>query len=95
MPLPLAANTMPDLAMAMKYNPELRVLLTGGYFDLATPYFEGWYEMQHLQIPARLQQNIEYQYYESGHMIYAHTKSLKALHSDVADFIKSTDNQRN
>ena len=92
MPLPQAANTMPDLAMAMKYNPQLKILLTGGYFDLATPYFEGRYEMQHLQIPARLQQNIEYRYYPSGHMIYAHQESLKALHADVADFIRSTDN---
>jgi carboxypeptidase C (cathepsin A) len=92
-PLPQAANTMPDLAMAMKYNPELRILLTGGYFDLATPFYEGWYEMQHLQIPARLQRNIEYRYYQSGHMVYAHQESLKALHGDVATFINSTNNQ--
>ena len=42
-PLPQSTNTMPDLATAMKYNPDLRILLTGGYFDLATPYYEGWY----------------------------------------------------
>lgn len=83
-------NTMPDLAMAMKYNPGLKVLLTGGYFDLATPYFEGWYEMHHLKIPASLQDNIEYRYYRSGHMVYAHQASLKALHDDVAGFIGST-----
>jgi len=87
-----ACNTMPDLAMAMKYNPGLKVLLTGGYFDLATPYFEGWYEMHHLKIPASLQDNIQYRYYESGHMVYAHQASLKALHDDVAAFIGSTDN---
>jgi len=46
-PLPQSTNTMPDLATAMKYNPGLRILLTGGYFDLATPYYEGWYEMHH------------------------------------------------
>ena len=41
-PLQQATNTMPDLASAMKYNPDLRILLTGGYFDLATPFYEGW-----------------------------------------------------
>jgi carboxypeptidase C (cathepsin A) len=87
-----ACNTMPDLAMAMKYNPGLKVLLTGGYFDLATPFYEGWYEMHHLKIPAKLQGNIEYRYYESGHMIYAHQASLKALHDDVAAFVGATDN---
>ena len=45
------ANVMPDLASAMKYNPNLKILLHGGYFDLATPYCEGQYEMGHLQIP--------------------------------------------
>ena len=68
-PLPQSTNTMPDLATAMKYNPDLRILLTGGYFDLATPYYEGWYEMHHLQIPERLQDHIDYRYYQSGHMV--------------------------
>ncbi len=36
-------NLMPDLASAMQYNPRLKVLLVGGYYDLATPYFEGVY----------------------------------------------------
>jgi len=87
-----ACNTLPDLAMAMKYNPGLKVLLTGGYYDIATPFYEGWYEMHHLKIPADLQKNIEYRYYESGHMVYAHHESLKAIHDDVATFIGTTTN---
>ena len=87
-----ALNTMPDLAYAMKYNPGLKVMVNGGYYDLATPFYEGWYEMHHLQIPAALQANIEYHYYPSGHMVYAHEDSLKALHDNVADFIRRTDN---
>jgi carboxypeptidase C (cathepsin A) len=86
------ANVMPDLATAIKYNPNLKVMLNGGYFDLATPFYEGIYEMQHLQIPAKLQSNIEYQYYESGHMVYAHEASLKTLHDAVAAFIVKTAN---
>jgi carboxypeptidase C (cathepsin A) len=86
------ANVMPDLATAMKYNPNLKILLNGGYFDLATPYFEGWYEMHHLQIPQKLDQNISYRYYDSGHMVYAHAPALKQLHDNVADFIRHTDN---
>ena len=48
--------------------------------------------MHHLEIPSKLQENIEYRYYESGHMVYAHQASLKALHDDVAAFIGSTNN---
>jgi carboxypeptidase C (cathepsin A) len=90
--LPMAANVMPDLAIAMKYNPNLKVLLNAGYFDLATPFYEGIYEMQHLPIPAKLQSNIEFKFYESGHMVYAHEAALKTLHDNVAAFIVKTQN---
>jgi carboxypeptidase C (cathepsin A) len=83
-------NVMPDLAKAMKYNPNLRVQLNAGYYDLATPFFQGIYEMQHLPMPDRLQANVEYKFYESGHMVYAQEASLKALHDNVADFIRRT-----
>ncbi len=85
-------NVMPDLAVALKINPQLKVMVTGGYYDLATPYYEGWYEMHHLPIPNDLQANIEYHYYPSGHMVYANEASLKALHDDTADFIRRTNN---
>jgi len=93
-PLPQSTNVMPDLAGAMKYNPDLKVMLNAGYFDLATPFYEGIYEMQHLPIPAKLQKNIEFKFYESGHMVYAHAASLKALHDNVAAFILKTENSK-
>jgi carboxypeptidase C (cathepsin A) len=86
----MAANVMPDLAAAMKYNPRLQVQLHAGYFDLATPFYEGIFEMRHLQMPARLQAHIDYQFYESGHMVYAHEPSRKPLHDSVAAFIART-----
>jgi carboxypeptidase C (cathepsin A) len=92
--LPEATNVMPDLAIAMKYNPDLKVLLNAGYFDLATPFFEGVYEMNHLPIPAKLHSNIEFKFYESGHMVYAHEASLKELHDTVAAFIVKTENSK-
>jgi carboxypeptidase C (cathepsin A) len=91
--LPGAVNVMPDLAAAMKYDPDLKISLNGGYFDLATPFFQGMYEMRHLQIPAKLQSNIEYHYYESGHMVYANETSLKQLHDNVAGFIRRNSRQ--
>jgi carboxypeptidase C (cathepsin A) len=84
-------NVMPDLAYTMKSNPTMKVMLAGGYFDLATPYFEGKYEMRHLQMPEELQKNISYHYYPSGHMIYVNDDVLKHFHDDVAAFIKGTE----
>ncbi len=88
------ANVMPDLAYRMKLNPKMKIMLAGGYYDLATPYFEGIYEMHHLPIPKALQANISYHYYEAGHMIYVREDILKQFHADVAAFIKSTENPR-
>ncbi len=89
---PGALNVLPDLANTMKVNPLMKVMVGGGYYDLATPFFEGWYEMHHLPMPKSLQANIEYHYYPSGHMVYNHEESMKALHDDVAGFIRRTDN---
>jgi carboxypeptidase C (cathepsin A) len=84
------SNVMPDLANAMKINPNLKVQLNAGYFDLATPFYQGIYEMHHLPIPANLHANIEYKFYDSGHMVYAKDSSLKLLHDNVAGFIRRT-----
>jgi carboxypeptidase C (cathepsin A) len=84
-------NVMPDLAYTMKSNPKMKVMLAGGYYDLATPYFEGKYEMHHLQIPQKLQANISYHYYQSGHLVYVNDEVLKQFHADVAAFIKGTE----
>jgi len=88
----VGTSVLPDLASAMKYDPQLKVSVNGGYYDLATPFYQGWYEMHHLPIPASLDSNIEYHYYKSGHMVYAHEESLKLLHDNVASFIRRTDN---
>jgi carboxypeptidase C (cathepsin A) len=83
-------NVLPDLATAMKANPKMKVLLTGGYYDMATPFFEGIYEMRHLPTPRELQANISYRYYESGYMVYVNEGVLKQFREDVASFVKST-----
>jgi carboxypeptidase C (cathepsin A) len=85
-----STNVTADLAYTMKSNPRMKVMLAGGYFDLATPFFEGMYEMHHLPIPDKLQANISYHYYPSGHMVYVNEGVLRQFHADVAAFINST-----
>jgi carboxypeptidase C (cathepsin A) len=92
--LPGSPNVMPDLAVAMMYDPHLKVLANGGYYDLATPFYEGVYEMQHLPMKADLEKNIEFKFYESGHMVYAHEASLRAIHDNVASFIRDAESAK-
>jgi len=75
---------------ATELDPDLKVMVNGGYYDVSTPYFEGKMEMRHLPVPPNLQANVEYHYYPSGHMVYVHPPSLIELHNKVADFIRRT-----
>ncbi len=83
-------NVSNDLAEAMKTNPRLKIMVNGGYYDLATPFFAAEYEDKHLPIPQSLAKNIEYDWYESGHMVYVVDESLKLLHDRVAKFVKNS-----
>jgi carboxypeptidase C (cathepsin A) len=89
-PMIALPNVLPDLATAMKQNPDMKVMVNGGLFDISTPYFEGKMEMRHLPVPPALRSNIEFHYYESGHMAYLRPEQLKELHDNVADFIRRT-----
>ena len=88
---PVSVNVAPDLAQAMKTNPRLKVMVNGGYYDLATPFFAAQYEDKHLPIPQSLAKNLEYDWYESGHMVYVREECVEQLHDRVAAFIKNTD----
>jgi len=88
---PSGVNVGADLAEAMKTNPRLKVLVNGGYYDLATPFFAAMYEEKHLPIPQSLAKNISYAWYESGHMVYVRDECVKQLHDNVAAFIKSSE----
>jgi len=88
---PINLNVSPDIATAMKTNPRLKVMVNGGYYDLATPFYAAYYEDKHLPIPESLTKNIEYDWYESGHMVYVRDESLRQLHDRVAAFIRKTE----
>ncbi|HVN76144.1 MAG TPA: hypothetical protein VMT19_07510 [Thermoanaerobaculaceae bacterium] len=89
MPQPVV-NTGVDLALAMAANPNLRVLVLQGTFDLATPFLGTEYMISHLNLTRDLRSHIEIKYYPAGHMMYVNEASLKALKEDVGAFIDAT-----
>jgi carboxypeptidase C (cathepsin A) len=84
-------NVSNDLAMTLKRNPRMHVLLMGGYFDLGTLYFGATYEMKHLPIPDALQKNIDYKFFQTGHMVYVNEEALHQLHDRTAEFIRANE----
>ncbi len=85
-------NVMLNLAAAMKYNPDLKVMVNGGYYDLATPFYAAWYQFEQLPISRKLEKNISFYWYHSGHMVYVNHHSLITIHANVSRFIEKTDN---
>ena len=76
-----------DLASAMRKNPHLKVFSANGYFDLATPFFNTEYDLDHMDLPPDLRGNVQFGYYPSGHMIYLNVDALHKLHDDLETFI--------
>jgi carboxypeptidase C (cathepsin A) len=72
----------------MTQNPDLRVLVVGGHYDLATPYFDSVYTIDHLGLPPELRDHVRMIQYESGHMIYIRRSEHEKLKRDLADFIR-------
>jgi carboxypeptidase C (cathepsin A) len=81
------------LGEAMRANPHLKVHVASGRYDGATPYFATEYTMARLEIPAELQDNIEFHYYPAGHMMYVHEPSRLQQSKDLAAFIRGASNR--
>ncbi len=79
-------NITNSLRSTMMKNSQLKVFVASGYFDMATPYFATDYTLDHLQLPARLRQNIEQHYYEGGHMMYLNPNALKQFTEQLSAF---------
>ena len=82
-------NTSVDLALAMKMNPKMKVLVTTGYFDLACPYGTVEYVVDHLDLTPDLRKNISIDYFEAGHMMYVHPASMPKFKRSLAGFVEA------
>ena len=86
----IAPNTGTDLASLMSKNPNLKILVLNGYYDLATPFYGTEYTFNHLGLEKKLQGNISMKYFEAGHMMYVHPASLVLFKKTVGEFILAT-----
>ncbi|MFZ1702319.1 MAG: hypothetical protein WBO10_07790 [Pyrinomonadaceae bacterium] len=81
------ADTSMPMKDAMAKNPYMKIFVAQGYYDMATPFYAAEYTISALNLDPTLRKNINFEYYESGHMMYIETKSLAKLKSDVATFM--------
>jgi len=86
----VAISTLPDMTSAMKRNPDLKIMILNGYFDIATVFYGVEYSINHMGLSPELKKNIIMKYYEAGHMMYTHGPSMQKFKKDVDEFIDMT-----
>lgn len=88
-----AINTGIDMANAMTKDPNVKVMILNGYYDIATVFYGVEHTIDHLGLPPEIKKNIIMKYYEAGHMMYTHQASLEKFRRDVSEFVLMTSKQ--
>jgi len=87
------ANVADTLAESMSTNPFLKVHVSNGYYDMATPYFASRHTFNNLTVHPELMRNITQDDYTAGHMMYLNLPDLKKQKDDLARFIRAASAQ--
>ena len=82
-------NVSETLRQAMSKNPYLKVWVAAGYYDLATPYYAAEYTFNHMMLRPEQKKNVNFTFFEAGHMMYIHKTSLIKLKQDADKFYES------
>jgi carboxypeptidase C (cathepsin A) len=75
-----------DLAAAMRTNPYLKVLSLNGYYDMATPFFSTERDLKHMMLEPSQRGNLQFHYYQAGHMVYLNPDELHHMRLDLDRF---------
>ncbi len=79
-----------DLAAAMRRNPALRVLVTGGVYDLATPFFHAENDVARMFLSPEVRANLQLVWHEAGHMSFVDEEVITRMSADLAGFYRGT-----
>ena len=81
------ANVVPSLERAFAKNPEMRLYVAEGYYDMATPYFAVEYTLAHMSVDPRVRAGITTERFEAGHMVYIDSPSMTKMREGLRRFI--------
>jgi carboxypeptidase C (cathepsin A) len=83
------AETSSALRSAFAKNPDMKLFVAMGYYDLATPFSAVHYTLSHMGLDPAMKASISTGYYEAGHMMYIDNRAISHLRSDIARFVDS------
>ena len=82
-------DTSERLRLAMHKYRHLKVQVQQGYYDFATPHYAAEYTFRHMGIAPEFQDNVEWAYYEAGHMMYIDRTCREKQYADTAGVLQA------
>jgi len=83
------ANVVPSLERAFAKNPEMKLYVAEGYYDMATPYYAVEYTLAHISVDPRVRAGIVTERFQAGHMVYIDSPSMTKMREGLRRFIDS------
>lgn len=80
---PLPRGAAEDLLLGIGMNPQMRVVVSHGRYDLVTPYFDSDLLVARLAEESPLASRIALRHYAGGHMFYTRADARAAFFEDV------------
>ncbi|MEO0650489.1 MAG: hypothetical protein AAFZ65_07415 [Planctomycetota bacterium] len=77
-------DVAPELAKGMAANPDLRVFVANGLYDIATTFYAAENNLARSTMPL---DRVGVVNYPAGHMMYVHEPSFEQLAEDLEVFI--------
>ena len=77
-------DVAPALARGMADNPDLRVFIASGFYDIATTFFAAEHNVRRSTMD---RSRVVLRNYPAGHMMYVHGPSFTQLSRDVREFV--------
>ncbi len=73
------AGATDDLRYAMSMNPDMKVLIAHGYYDMVTPYFGSQRLVEQMKLTPQQREKLFIRHFGGGHMFYTWEASRRAF----------------
>ena len=81
-----ALGSLDELRYGMSLNPDMRVLISHGFYDLVTPYASAERLAQLMKLAPSQAEQLRTHHFPGGHMFYTHTASRRAFAEIAREF---------
>jgi carboxypeptidase C (cathepsin A) len=73
------AGATDDLRFAMSMNPDMKVLIAHGHYDMVTPYFSSERLVEQMKLLPQQREKLFIRHFDGGHMFYTWDASRRAF----------------